>query len=138
MATTFPLVREPNLSPPDSRKWSSGSVVGISETRPRLPSKDGRPDDATLPARVGDLAEVFGKPAEKSVVDKSPQLVVQVQGLLQQMADLQQRLDNRERELRQAQAELLKKEKQLEKTDRELKAAELAIQRLSMQLAARR
>ena len=68
----------------------------------------------------------------------APRLVAQVKGLLLQLADLQQTLEHRERELSEAREALHKKELALEKAERERRAAEMAIQRLSMQLAARR
>ncbi len=68
----------------------------------------------------------------------SPRLIVQVQGLLMQMGELQSQLEHRERELNEVREKLREKEEALDKADRERKAAELAIQRLAMQLAARR
>ena len=65
-------------------------------------------------------------------------LTVQVQGLLMQMGDLQSQLEIREKELIELRERLKVKEEALDKSDRERKAAELAIQRLAMQLAARR
>ncbi|MBK7860542.1 MAG: PilZ domain-containing protein [Archangiaceae bacterium] len=121
--TAFPLVREPENAPPPSRKKPT--------TLERKAAQ--RPDDATMPARVGEMAAVFGRPT-----DDAPRLVVQVQGLLMQLGELQQQLESRERELTTLKAELQKKDAALEKSDRERKAAEMAIQRLSMQLAARR
>jgi Tfp pilus assembly protein PilZ len=117
-ATTFPLVKDPAVSAPRTR-------------RPITLEK--KPDDSTLPARVGDLAAVFGRPT-----DEAPRLIVQVQGLLMQLGELQQQLESREKELQRLKEELSAKDAALEKSDRERKAAELAIQRLSMQLAARR
>lgn len=67
-----------------------------------------------------------------------PRLIVQVQGLLMQMGDLQTLLEQRDKELASMRERLKQKEEQLDKADRERKAAELAIQRLAMQLAARR
>ena len=68
----------------------------------------------------------------------SPRLIIQVQGLLMQMGDLQSQLETREKELIELRERLKVKEEALDKSDRERKAAELAIQRLAMQLAARR
>jgi Tfp pilus assembly protein PilZ len=68
----------------------------------------------------------------------SPRLIIQVQGLLMQMGDLQSQLEHREKELTELRERLRVKEEALDKADRERKAAELAIQRLAMQLAARR
>ncbi len=68
----------------------------------------------------------------------SPRLIIQVQGLLMQMGDLQSQLEHREKELTELRERLKVKEEALDKSDRERKAAELAIQRLAMQLAARR
>jgi hypothetical protein len=121
-ATTFPLVKEPEISAPRTRR-----PITL-EKRPLE-----RPGDATIPARVGDLAAVFGQPS-----DQAPKLIVQVQGLLMQLGELKQQLESRERELQKLKEELSTKDAALEKSDRERKAAELAIQRLSMQLAARR
>ena len=123
-ATTFPLVRE-------SEQPKGNTPPRASPKKPL--SLERRPDDATIPARVGDLAAVFGKPQ-----DEAPKLIVQVQGLLMQLGDLQQQLESRERELQNVKAELAAKDAALEKAERERSAAELAIQRLSMQLAARR
>lgn len=123
-ATTFPLVKEPE-SGPKRGPVSSGGRKAVDLTR--------KPDDATIPARVGDLAAVFGRPS-----DEAPKLIVQVQGLLMQLGELQQQLESRERELQKVKDELAAKDAALEKADRERKAAELAIQRLSMQLATRR
>ncbi len=122
-ATAFPLVKDPDVSAPRGRR-----PITLEK---KLPDK--RPDDATIPARVGDLAAVFGRPSEDA-----PKLIVQVQGLLMQLGELQQQLETRERELQRLKEELSVKEAALEKSDRERRAAELAIQRLSMQLAARR
>ena len=127
-ATTFPLVKER-----DREKEKTPVPPKPSAPRAKRPiTMDKRPDDATIPARVGDLAAVFGRPQEEA-----PKLIVQVQGLLMQLGDLQQQLEQRERELLSVKAELAAKAAALEKSDRERKAAELAIQRLSMQLAAR-
>jgi hypothetical protein len=122
--TTFPLVREPESG---SRK--KVTTVGRGKTI----SLDKPIDDATLPARLTDLAPVFGRSN-----DESPRLIVQVQGLLMQIGELQQQLDIRERELQSLKTELQLKDAALEKSERERQAAELAIQKLSMQLAARR
>jgi len=139
-ATTFPLVRESdNPAAAAARKKTVSAEKKpappkpITTERKPITLEGKRPDDATLPARVGDLAAVFGKPS-----DEAPRLIVQVQGLLMQLGDLQQQLESRERELQNLKAELQQKDAALEKSDRERKAAELAIQRLSMQLAARR
>lgn len=114
----YPVVKDPAMSAPNA---------------PRKLKLEKRPDDATMPARVGDLAAVFGKPS-----DEAPRLIVQVQGLLMQLGELQQQLETRERELQTLKVELSAKDAALEKSDRERRAAELAIQRLSMQLASRR
>lgn len=68
----------------------------------------------------------------------SPRLIVQVQGLLMQLGELQSLLELREKELSSLRDRLQVKEEALDKSDRERKAAELAIQRLAMQLASRR
>jgi PilZ domain len=65
-------------------------------------------------------------------------LTSQVKGLKLQLDELQRALEDRERELTEARDTLAEKQLALEKADRERKAAETAIQRLSMQLAARR
>jgi len=122
-ATTFPLVKDPEVSAPRTRR-----PITLEKK-----AADKKPDDATIPARVGDLAAVFGRPS-----DEAPRLIVQVQGLLMQLGELQQTLELREKELQRLKDELAAKEAALEKVDRERRAAELAIQRLSMQLAARR
>jgi Tfp pilus assembly protein PilZ len=144
----FPLVRAPDTTPPHlAPKKPSSSAPRPSApepakssaprlgSSPRLDRVSGavKPNDTTLPARVGDLAPVFTAPA-----NEAPRLIVQVQGLLMQLGDLQQQLEAREREVASLRQELSTKEEVLAKTDRELKAAELAIQRLSMKLAARK
>ncbi len=68
----------------------------------------------------------------------NPKLVVQVQGLMMQLGELQTQLEAREKELQALKEELKQKDSALEKAERERKAAELAIQRLSMQLSASR
>jgi hypothetical protein len=161
----FPLVREPNLSPPNlapkkGARPSAPRPAKPSAPRPAKPSGPktpppkpmvvqpptrpassprlepvplgAKPNDATMPARVADLAPVFGAPA-----NEAPRLIVQVQGLLMQLGDLQQQLEAKDREVASLRQELSAKTAAFEKADRELKAAELAIQRLSMQLAAR-
>lgn len=130
-ATAFPLVREPETTPPGAPAASKKKPASADKKPSTLDGR--RLDDATLPARVGDLAAVFGKPH-----DEAPRLIVQVQGLLMQLGELQQQLELREREVTALRAELSAKDIAMEKLDRERKAAELAIQRLSMQLAARR
>ena len=90
---------------------------------------------ATCTARIASLMSMLRNSAPS---DEAPKLIVQVQGLLMQLGDLQQQLDTREKELQKLREELSVKEVALEKSDRERRAAELAIQRLSMQLAARR
>jgi Tfp pilus assembly protein PilZ len=120
----FPLVRAPDLTPPGGKK---------ARTSKSVPPPATKPDDSTMPARAGDLAVAFATPASEA-----PRLIVQVQGLLMQLGDLQQQLEQKDREVASLRAELSQKTAELEKSDRELRAAELAIQRLSMQLAARR
>ncbi len=71
-------------------------------------------------------------------VNDAPKLIVQVQGLLMQLGDLQAQLELREKELSALRDRLKEKEAALDKSDRERKAAELAIQRLAMQLSSRR
>lgn len=70
--------------------------------------------------------------------NEAPKLIVQVQGLLVQVAELRARLELREKELSALKERLKEKETALDRADRERKAAELAIQRLSMQLSSRR
>lgn len=116
------------------------------------------PDDSTLLARGGpadrtplEVAPVAQAPSSRleqplaptllapaAQAAEGPRLIVQVQGLLMQLGELQQKLEARERELEGVRQRLHDKEQELEKADRERRAAELAIQRLSMQLAARR
>jgi hypothetical protein len=76
--------------------------------------------------------------AEAIATADGPRLIVQVQGLLMQMGDLQTQLEQRDRELSALRDRLKQKEEALDKSDRERKAAELALQRLAMQLSARR
>lgn len=76
--------------------------------------------------------------AEAIATADGPRLIVQVQGLLMQMGDLQNTLEQRDRELAALREKLKQKEEALDKSDRERKAAELALQRLAMQLSARR
>jgi Tfp pilus assembly protein PilZ len=116
----FPLVRQPDLTPPRKPKASS-------------PRASTRPSDSTLPARAGDLAAAFSAPG-----GDAPKLIVQVQGLLMQLGELQQALEQKDKEVKSLRLELSTREADYQKADRELRAAELAIQRLSMQLAARK
>ncbi len=76
------------------------------------------------------------QPAAPSAEDN--RLMVQVQGLLMQLNELQSALEARDKELGTLKTRLKEKETLLEKSDRDRKAAELAIQRLSMQLSSRR
>lgn len=77
-----------------------------------------------------------GQAASTPMVESEPgKLMVQVQGLMMQLGELQSRLELRERELESVREKLREKETELSKADRERKAAELAIQRLSMQLS---
>lgn len=69
---------------------------------------------------------------------QDPKLIVQVQGLMMQLGELQTQLELREKELQALKEQLKVKDSQLERADRERKAAELAIQRLSMQLSSSR
>lgn len=86
------------------------------------------------------------KPAEATVLNELPpgegpdagKLAAQVKALKLQLDELQLALEARERELAEVKDALQTKQLLLEKADRERKAAETAIQRLSMQLAARR
>jgi uncharacterized protein (TIGR02266 family) len=122
----FPLVREPDTTPPHLKAKKKPASFP-----PHAPVA--KPNDATIPARVADLAPAFASPA-----NEAPRLIVQVQGLLMQLGDLQQQLEQKDREVASLRQQLSTKTAQFDKTDRELRAAELAIQRLSMQLAARK
>jgi len=66
---------------------------------------------------------------------QDPKLIVQVQGLMMQLGEVQTQLEQREKELQALKEQLKVKDSQLERAERERKAAELAIQRLSMQLS---
>jgi chromosome segregation ATPase len=57
---------------------------------------------------------------------------------MMQLGELQTQLELREKELQALKEQLKQKDTALEKADRERKAAELAIQRLSMQLSSSR
>jgi hypothetical protein len=87
-----------------------------------------------------------GKPAADTILIQGPppevtgdmqKLTEQVRALTLQLDALQRTLEAREVELAEARDALNTKELALEKADRERRAAETAIQRLSMQLAAR-
>lgn len=120
----------------------------VTENAPALTG----PDDQTLLARGGGVEARPSSKPKLSRVELSPtqpssapapahdsaRLIVQVQGLLMQLGDLQQKLEVRDRELEGLRQQLHDKDQVMEKLDRERRAAELAIQRLSMQLAARR
>ena len=99
----------------------TGSTYRPSSPRPPKPSRPGFPGAPFAPA-----------------ANDAPRLIVQVQGLLMQLGDLQSQLEVREKELAVVKERLKEKEIALDKSDRERKAAELAIQRLAMQLSSRR
>lgn len=107
-----------------------------------------KPDDSTLPATMNDGVRISSRqPAVVMPVPSapganrqpdSPRLIVQVQGLLMQMGELQQQLQARDRELDDMRRQLAAKDQELEKAERERRAAELAVQRLSMQITTAR
>ncbi|MBS1151759.1 MAG: PilZ domain [Myxococcaceae bacterium] len=139
--------------------------VSLREIQARVSQLDPPPSNETMPAK-NPIASTITSPAYKppapqwmpqpsaprpgssaprfqvapvgGATSDSPRLIVQVQGLLMQMGDLQQQLEQREKELNVLRERLKVKEEALDKSDRERKAAELAIQRLAMQLASRR
>lgn len=90
-----------------------------------------KPSTPRAPAEVHAQAQAMAN-------SDGPRLIVQVQGLLMQMGDLQSQLEQRDRELTALRDRLKQKEEALDKSDRERKAAELALQRLAMQLSSRR
>ena len=108
-------ITSPAYQPPATRAYSPSPPVQPIPSSPRYPT-----------------------PGVGIAMPDSPRLIVQVQGLLMQMGDLQSQLEHREKELVELRERLKVKEEALDKSDRERKAAELAIQRLAMQLAARR
>ncbi|GEM_PF-2615690 len=121
------------------------STISTPAFRPSAPSpRASAPVPLVLPPQpsaqpVPSAPRYPSNPAPQSIATPdSPRLIVQVQGLLMQMGDLQSQLEHRERELNELREKLRNKEEALDKSDRERKAAELAIQRLAMQLAARR
>lgn len=96
-------------------------------------------------ARAQERGTQPGAPEAQEVAATQPRLLVQVQGLLMQIGELQQELSQRDAELAALKARLGEQEAllrarttELEKAEREKGAAELAVQRLTMQLAARR
>jgi Tfp pilus assembly protein PilZ len=108
-------------------------------TQPGAPAEPARPRgaDETLPHRTNG--------PEPKVATSQPRLLVQVQGLLMQIGELQQALSERDAEVAALKLRLGEQESllqarsvELEKAERERRAAELAVQRLTMQLAARR
>lgn len=133
---------------------SSGQAVSLKSIQARV----SKLDDVTQPPLAKPLpstivSEDFHSPAPRPTASgprykgptqqqvgpsDGPRLAIQVQGLLMQMGDLQTQLEQRDKELASIRERLKQKEEQLDKADRERKAAELAIQRLAMQLAARR
>jgi|CXWL01.1.fsa_nt_gi Tfp pilus assembly protein PilZ len=108
------------------------------------------PDDNTMPATMNDGLRISSRQAAAAPpapvpsapgsgrTPDSPRLIVQVQGLLMQMGELQQMLEARERELEEMRRQLAAKDTELEKAERERRAAELAVQRLSMQITTAR
>jgi hypothetical protein len=121
-----------------------------SATQPSAPPQPAVPPSpaAAAPARPSAADETLPHRAtgpESRVATSQPRLLVQVQGLLMQIGELQQALSERESELTALKARLAEQETllqsrsvELEKAERERRAAELAVQRLTMQLAARR
>ena len=103
----------------------------------QLPKTQLVDDAVTGPTGRGDATLLNELPGPGSNVELA-RLTAQVRGLKLQLDELQRTLEERERELTEAREALGNKERALEKADRERKAAETAIQRLSMQLAARR
>jgi Tfp pilus assembly protein PilZ len=101
-----------------------------------------RPSASPLPYKGSSRAKPMSgsryQPAGESPPPDAPRLIVQVQGLLMQLGDLQSQLEQRDKELHSMREQLKEKEAQLDRSDRERKAAELAIQRLAMQLSSRR
>lgn len=81
---------------------------------------------------------VPSSPGSNRGASDSPRLIVQVQGLLMQMGELQQQLERRDREIDELRKQLAAKDAELEKAERERRAAELAVQRLSMQITTAR
>jgi Tfp pilus assembly protein PilZ len=101
---------------------------------PTVPSPTVRP--------VGTAATI-GAPIAKpsgggATTSDNPRHLIQVQGLMMQNAELKGLLELRDKELTALRERLKVKEEALDKSDRERKAAELAIQRLAMQLSSRR
>ncbi len=100
-----------------------------------------RPSAPRSPAPSGpriENAQAAQVQAEAIASADGPRLIIQVQGLLMQMGELQSQLEQRDREMSALRDRLKQKEEALDKSDRERKAAELALQRLAMQLSARR
>ena len=141
----------PNDGPEPSVVGEEAPAAG-SVQPPSLRDLQARVSGLNVPAMVVGLEPaVFrpstpgARPAKQSAprfvatpIPQDPKVQLQVQALIQQLADLQALLDQRERELSTVKERLKEKEAALDKSDRERKAAELAIQRLAMQLSSRR
>ncbi len=118
------------VKPPDDTTAPSMNPVATTITAPAY--------KPSAPRAVPVSAPRYQSAAAAPANPDSPRLIVQVQGLLMQMGDLQSQLEQRDKELGALRDRLKQKEEALDKSDRERKAAELALQRLAMQLAARR
>lgn len=82
-----------------------------------------------------------GDPAPVETFVRSPdadRLTIQVRGLLMELGELRQRLAERESEVSELQAQLQARDEQLARCEREKSAAEVAVQRLTFQLASMR
>lgn len=129
-------------APLDDSTGPSLKNVATTITSPAYKPSAPRPLSPAMspPVMTGPVpsAPRFQNAATGIATPDSPRLIIQVQGLLMQMGELQSQLEHREKELAEVRERLKVKEEALDKSDRERKAAELAIQRLAMQLAARR
>ena len=133
-----------NLGAADTPALLAREVEGVRRSQPVLLTDRLRRDDTTItipgyqpsPPRPPPSGPRFSNQGVSG--SDSPRLIVQVQGLLMQMGELQNQLDQREKELATLKDLLAQKEEALGQADRERRAAELAIQRLSMQLSSRR
>ncbi len=141
-APVEPAITAPKPPPLQGAKRTSGLKEKVFEAAPtddtlkRIPvvASGSRPS-----ARGGDEKTEPGRPPTGAEKDPgAPKLIVQVQGLLMQLGELQAHLEKRDQELEALRARLQTAESNYEKAERDRKAAELAIQRLSMQLASRR
>jgi Tfp pilus assembly protein PilZ len=111
-------------------------------TNPNIPGYPNAMASAPQPMPIPhpSLQAVSSAPrvAQPIASPQDPKLIVQVQGLMMQLGELQTQLELREKELQALKEQIKVKDSQLERAERERKAAELAIQRLSMQLSASR